>query len=75
MVDEIKKEEMIPLTKEEYNDIPVYYCTECLSLKIHPYDEKTNYCNDCGNTEIKEIHIDEWDKLYKEKYKKSYLKI
>ena len=43
MIDEIKKEEIILLTKEEYNDIPVYYCTECLSLKIHSYDEKTNY--------------------------------
>lgn len=46
-------------TVEEYNDIPVHYCTKCLSLKIMVYDEDTEYCDVCGNTEIAEAHIDE----------------
>lgn len=44
---------------EEYNNIPVHYCTKCLSLKVLIYDEITDYCDDCGSTNIATAHIDE----------------
>lgn len=58
------------LTKEQYNDIPVCYCQRCLSLKIRTIgqDKDMDYCDDCGATDINEIHISEWENLYKEKY-------
>lgn len=51
------------LQKEDYNNIPVHYCTKCLSLKILVYDKDTSYCDDCGCTDIEEAHIDEFLKL------------
>lgn len=61
--------------KEEYNDEPVFYCKECLSLKIktvmHGLD--LDYCDDCGATNIEKIHIEDWEKLYKERYGFNYL--
>ena len=59
--------------ESNYNDEPVHYCSECLSLKTFPYDNHTDYCGECGSTEIKEAHIEEWEKLYEEKYKVKYL--
>ena len=56
-----------PKTKEEYNNIPVHYCTKCLSLKILVYDEETSYCDDCGSTDIAEAHINEVLELQKNK--------
>lgn len=63
-----------PLTKEVYNNIPVSYCKECLSLKIRSVASlDAAYCEDCGGTDIAETHIEEWDKLYKNKYGFTYL--
>jgi hypothetical protein len=56
-------------SKEEYNNIPVHYCTKCLSLNILVYDEDTSYCNDCGNTDIVEAHINEVLELQTKKIK------
>ena len=58
------------LTKEQYNDIPVHYCTRCLSLRIKTIgqDADLDYCDDCGGTEIKTARIYEWEALYKNKY-------
>lgn len=63
------------LTKEIYDAIPVYYCQHCLSLKIKdvegiPYSE---YCCDCGSTNILKTQIDQWEKLYQNRYKHKYL--
>ena len=57
---------------EDYNDIPVYYCKNCLSLKIINLDEEDCYCDDCGSTAIETAHIDEWKKMYKDKYGKDF---
>lgn len=56
----------VKLTKEEYNNIPVHYCTKCHSLNIRIYDNETDYCDDCGSAEIAQTHIDEVIKLQKQ---------
>lgn len=58
-----------------YNDIPVYYCSGCLSLKVKTVAESSNldYCDDCGCTDIKQAHIEEWKKLYRGRYGFDYL--
>ena len=62
-------------SKEEYNDVPVYYCTECLSLAIMNIStsEEACYCDKCGCTSVAEAHINDWEKLYKDKYGVTYL--
>lgn len=59
-------------TIEEYNDEPVYYCKNCLSLKVKivgGYD----FCDDCGSTNITTTHIDNWEKMYEEQYGNKFL--
>lgn len=56
------------MNKEEYNNIPVHYCRECLSLKIKTIAQGLNldYCDECGGTDIVETQIEDWEKLFKE---------
>ena len=56
--------------KEDYNNEPVYYCRRCLSLKIRDVEsiENSEYCDDCGSTDIGRTSIEDWDKMYVEKY-------
>lgn len=58
-----------------YNAIPVLYCKHCLSLKVRniPVMEDSDYCDDCGATDIGECLIEEWETLYKNKYGHKYL--
>lgn len=60
---------------EEYNDIPVHYCKGCLSLKIKTVTENPDldYCDECGCTDTGQTNIEEWKKLYKERYGFDYL--
>lgn len=60
---------------EEYNDIPVHYCKGCLSLKIKTVMEGLNldYCDECGSTDIGQLHIEEWRNLYRDRYGFDYL--
>lgn len=60
---------------DEYNDVPVYYCKGCLSLKIKTVSEglDLDYCDECGCTEIEQLHIEEWRDLYKRRYGFDYL--
>lgn len=65
-------EELENYTTEDYNNEPVYYCKNCLSLKIKVvggYD----FCDDCGSTHITTTHIEEWEKLYEERYGNKFL--
>lgn len=48
------------MTKEEYNDEPVFYCGRCHSLNIKVIDEDVDYCEECGSSFIKIGHIDKW---------------
>lgn len=56
----------------EYNNEPVAYCSECLSLRIRTV-EGTDYCDLCGCTEIKEANIFDWEKEYEAKYGKKFI--
>ena len=61
--------------KEEYDKEPVFYCKQCLSLKVRRVVgiEEAVYCDDCGCTDIEEADIKEWEALYKQKYGFTYL--
>lgn len=60
------------LSKEEYNNEPVLYCSECLSLRIRGVDN-IDYCDECGSTQVEETHIKDWEEAYKNKYGVKYL--
>lgn len=62
----------IYMTKQEYNDMPVFFCDDCLSLAILKMDDY-NYCKDCGSTNVKLTMIDDWERRYKQKYGKKLL--
>lgn len=58
----------------QYNDDPVYYCTNCLSLKIKTIRNlDLDHCDECGSTVINKAHIEEWRALYKQRYGFDYL--
>lgn len=59
----------------EYNRIPVVYCKHCLSLRVRdiPIIEDSDYCEQCGSTDIGECLIEEWENMYKERYGHKYL--
>lgn len=61
--------------KEKYNKEPVYYCKKCLSLKIGYVAvlEGSEYCEDCNSTNIGKAPIEEWDKMFFNKYGYHYL--
>jgi hypothetical protein len=65
-------EEFKDLTIDDYNDEPVHYCKQCLSLKIKIVGG-FDFCDDCGSTDITTDHIDNWDKLYQERYGETFL--
>jgi len=52
---------------DTYNDIPVFYCKKCLSLNIKSVIGM-DYCSDCNSTNIEQCHIEEWEKMYQERY-------
>ena len=57
------------LTKEDYNNIPVFYCKHCLSLNIRDAGfEELVYCDHCSCIDIGEAHISEWEEMYKKKF-------
>ena len=58
--------------KIQYNEIPVYYCSSCLSLKIITLDGQ-DFCDKCGSINVKKTSIDEWEELYEEKNSNKYL--
>lgn len=68
----VNMEELENYTIEDYNNEPVYYCKHCLSLKVKivgGYD----FCDECGGTDINTAHIDDWDRLYEERYGHKFL--
>lgn len=56
--------------EQNYNDIPVHYCERCLSLKIRFVQGLSNseYCDECGSTEVNTMHINDWKITFKNKY-------
>ena len=71
---------LIVETMNSYDEIPVKFCKHCLYLgnvKVtNLFDQQVEYCPHCGSTEFEETTIDEWDKLFEEKYKQGkFLKL
>ena len=60
--------------KEDYNNIPVYYCKRCLSLRVLTLTESMDYCDECGCTDIATTDINTWESLYLKKYNKPFNK-
>lgn len=58
--------------KEEYNNEPVHYCSRCLSLRVKILNEQIDFCDECGCTDIETTDIENWKKLYKDKYGREY---
>lgn len=63
------------MMKEEYNNEPVFYCKQCLSLKIRDVEhiDSSEYCDDCGSTNIDTASIEDWEVMYKERYGHHFL--
>ena len=60
--------------KKDYDNVPVTYCKTCLSLKVKNIENpNVAYCVDCGNTDLEETHILDWEKLYEEEYGEKFL--
>lgn len=75
--------------KENYNNVPISYCKTCLSIALkdvtfprsdnsEPKDSQqpealVGYCIPCGNTDIVEAHVEEWEEMYAEKYGEKFL--
>lgn len=59
--------EAVPVN--EYDLEPVQYCANCYSLKIK-YEEAmdSEYCADCGCSDIVEAPFDVWEGLYEKRY-------
>ena len=57
----------------EYNSEEVAYCKTCLSLRILVLDENTDYCDECGSTDIAQTNIEEWRDIYKNRYGTDFL--
>ena len=54
----------------EYNSEPVFYCKNCLSLKIRavPGLEDGEFCDECNSTNIGQCSIDGWRAMYKARH-------
>lgn len=67
---------MCKLPKDfDYNSIPVYYCTQCLSLRIMGVQGNTNmyFCDSCNSTDISQANIFDWENMYEQKYGFKYI--
>lgn len=58
---------------EEYNSEPVYYCKECLSLKIMNLSDEQCFCDACGGMDIDSCGIDEWKQMFEQKYHHKFI--
>lgn len=54
---------------KEYDEEPVAYCRDCLSLAIRVTSfHDLSYCDECGSTDIGECSIAEWSEKYRVAY-------
>lgn len=65
----------LPTDNTNYNDEPVFYCRNCLSLRIRavPGLDNAEFCDECNSTDIAQCSIEEWKTMYKDKYGFDYL--
>lgn len=57
----------------DYNEIPVFYCKDCLSLKIINISQEDCYCEECGSTNIEQTTIKNWEELYQKQFGYKFL--
>ena len=58
----------------DYDSEPIEFCAECYSLKNKHEDAlDTDYCGDCGCSNIREASVYEWEALYEKKYGHKYV--
>lgn len=57
----------------DYDAEPVKFCAKCYSLKVK-YEEATDsdYCGDCGCTDILEAPFEVWEQKYEGRYKHKF---
>lgn len=46
----------------------VLYCKDCLSIKIKGGRGIPDYCDECSSTDIDDCSIEEWQRMFIEKY-------
>lgn len=63
------------IPKEIYDAIPVFYCKQCLSLRIKELssDSNVNFCDECNSTNIDTTDIFTWEEMYEQRYGNKYL--
>lgn len=59
---------------KDYDSEPVKYCPRCFSLKVR-YEEAigSDCCMDCGCSDIAEASIEEWERMYRNRYGAAYV--
>lgn len=57
-------------TRKDYNEEPVHYCANCLSLRIKKVADipDLDFCDECGGTHIRQTNITVWEKLHISRY-------
>jgi hypothetical protein len=59
---------------KDYDSEPIAYCAKCLSPKIkHEAILDTDYCGDCGCSDIKEASVYVWESMYERKHGHKYV--
>lgn len=63
------------LGKNDYNREPIFYCKQCLSLRIKsvPGMEDLDYCDECNSTNIAKTIIEKWESMYERRYGHKFL--
>lgn len=51
----------------DYNNEPVWYCRDCLSLTVLSFGGH-DYCRDCGGSDIGCTDINGWEKMYRARH-------
>lgn len=68
--------------KQNYNNEPISYCKNCLSIRIKTVkfpetnegeNRDVDYCSLCSKTDLGEVHVSEWEDMYQERYGKMFL--
>lgn len=81
IINDMKKLSEI-VKKQEFNNEPICYCKNCLSIQIkrvnfekgsNGEERNVDYCVSCGNTEIEKAHVSEWEDMYEEKYGEKFI--
>lgn len=73
-MEEQKKQQAVKRVSS-YDLEPVRYCSKCYSLRVGYIEGVSNsdYCLDCGCTDIADAPIGEWERAYKDRYGRKFV--